>query len=516
LNIINHCKVLLATQVTRGKMAEYSCTDPQLASVLALVDDDAVAETICSTFNVTDLGATNAVVKYSLGLTKEVQTGTNVSFLLTSAYLVFVMQAGFAMLCAGCVRSKNTMNILLKNVIDACISGVFFYLVGYGFAFGATDNPNAFIGNADFALYKTDSLTPAPGWHSFMFQWAFSAAAATIVSGAVAERCTFHAYLGYSAFISGFVYPVVVHWVWSSSGWLSAFRTDGDKLLDMGAIDFAGSGVVHMVGGAAAVMGAFFVGPRLGRFGADGKPNPMPGHNATLVVLGTFLLWFGWYGFNPGSQLAVASNAAATIVSRVAVTTTIGGAAGGLTNVFLVYFLTKDFNLIATCNGVLAGLVGITAGCSVVEPWAAIIVGVVAAPVFTFSEIFILKTLKVDDPVSASALHLCCGAWGVFFPGLLAREKYVTEVYGVTGMEGIFYGGNGKILGCAVTEIAVICGWVMALMAIFFFGMKTMGLLRVSPEVEMAGLDVSKHGGSAYYNEDLTPVKGTAVAGDKA
>ena len=211
------------------------------------------------------------------------------------------MQAGFAMLCAGSVRSKNTMNILIKNVLDACVGAIAFCIFGYGCAYGKKDGKtaNEFIGNWNFGLQDyTD-------WASFLFQWAFSAAAATIVSGSVAERTAFQAYLGYSFFLTAFVYPVVVHWVWDSDGWLNAFKSK-DLLFDCGMIDFAGSGVVHMTGGVAGLMGAAIVGPRTGRFDPNGRVIAMPGHNASLVVLGTFILWVGWYGFNPGSQLLVA------------------------------------------------------------------------------------------------------------------------------------------------------------------------------------------------------------------
>ena len=221
--------------------------------------------------------------------------------MLFSAYLVFFMQAGFAMLCAGSVRSKNVMNILLKNVMDACVGAVAFYIFGFGVAYGVPDAGeagNSFIGSGNWAL----SETHFSNWQFFLFQWAFSAAAATIVSGSVAERTHFGAYLAYSFLLTAFVYPTVAHWVWDEYGWLSAFNAE--PLYQTGMIDFAGSGVVHMVGGFSGLMGAIIVGPRTYRFDASGRPVAMPGHNASLVVIGTFILWFGWYGFNPGSMLA--------------------------------------------------------------------------------------------------------------------------------------------------------------------------------------------------------------------
>ena len=224
---------------------------------------------------------------------------------------VLASQAGFAMLCAGSVRTKNTMNILLKNVLDACAASVAFYVLGYGFAYGTCKHNNGFIGCGLFALHSVFSES---SWQSFLFQWAFSAASATIVSGSVAERTSLMSYFLYSILLTGFVYPVIVHWIWSPHGWLSAFNPNA--LGGIGMIDFAGSGVVHMVGGVAGLMGAIVVGPRTGRF-ENGKTVAMPGHSATLVVLGTFLLWFGWYGFNPGSMLAISTPTALTVTARV-------------------------------------------------------------------------------------------------------------------------------------------------------------------------------------------------------
>ena len=323
-------------------------------------------------------------------------------FLLSSAYLVFFMQAGFAMLCAGSVRSKNTKNILIKNVLDACVGAIAFFIFGYGFAYGKKEGKtaNEFIGNWNFGLQDyTD-------WASFLFQWAFSAAAATIVSGSVAERTAFQAYLGYSFFLTAFVYPVVVHWVWDSDGWLNAFKSK-DLLFDCGMIDFAGSGVVHMTGGVAGLMGAAIVGPRTGRFDPNGRVIAMPGHNASLVVLGTFILWVGWYGFNPGSQLAIIGSE--VVVARTAVSTTLSAASGGVTAMAINYGLYHVWDLIAVCNGVLAGLVGITAGCSVTEPWTAIVCGFLSAWVIHGASKLLLK-FKIDDPLEAAPRMAAAGA----------------------------------------------------------------------------------------------------------
>jgi Amt family ammonium transporter len=435
----------------------------------------------------------------------ELTTGLDTAYMLLSAFLVFLMQAGFAMLCAGSVRSKNVKNILIKNVLDACVGCMAFYFFGWGVAYGvdADGKGNDFIGAGSFFL--ADNTTAGGGaftnWKGFIFQWAFAAAAATITSGAMAERTQFAAYLGYSFLLTAFVYPVVVHWVWDGNGWLSAWGETNKQAV----IDFAGSGVVHMTGGVAGLMGAMIVGPRTGRFGADGKPNPMPGHNAALVVLGTFILWVGWYGFNPGSQLAIAGVTNAEVTSRVAVITTLAAAAGGVTAMILHYALYGVWDLIAVCNGVLGGLVSITAGCPVIEPYAAVLAGIGGAVVVWATGKLLLK-LKIDDPLEAFAVHGACGAFAVIFVGLFATEEYVLQAYGTPWGKveyGLFLGGSGALLGNQILEVVVITLWVSVTLGGFFFAMKQAGLLRSSAEEEALGLDESKHGGSAYNMEKL-------------
>jgi Amt family ammonium transporter len=440
------------------------------------------------------------------------------NFLLSSAYLVFFMQAGFAMLCAGSVRSKNTKNILIKNVLDACVGALAWFYLGYGFAFGKPSDGtgmNSFIGSGNFAM---KGISTQKDIAMYLFQWSFSAAATTIVSGSVAERTKFEAYLGYSFFLCAFVYPVVVHWGWSGEGWLGPWRSatgdgGGSLLAGSGMLDFAGSGIVHMTGGVAGLVGAAIVGPRTGRFAPDGRVNPMPGHSAPLVVLGTFILWLGWYGFNPGSQLALVSfdDAAsdnARVIARTAVTTTLAAAGGGVGAMALNYYLYHVWDLIAVCNGCLAGLVGITAGCSTTEPWAAPICGALSALVIHFSSKLLLK-LQIDDPLEAAPMHGFCGAFGVLWVGFMAKKEYVAEVFGTArnGYEpaGVFYGGNGKLLGAQIVGILVITAWVGTMLGGFFFLMKKMNLLRTTVEEENLGLDESKHGGSAYSMELVVP-----------
>lgn len=430
------------------------------------------------------------------------KTGLNSMFVLMSAYLVFVMQAGFAMLCAGSVRTKNTMNILLKNVIDAAAGAVAFYLFGWAFAWGDDSKAPGFIGSGNYGLHDFDDYV------SWMFQWAFAAAAATIVSGAMAERTAFSAYLVYSVILTGFVYPVVVHWVWHGEGWNSAFKSEKRFLNGSGMMDFAGSGVVHLTGGVAAFLGAAMVGPRMGRFNDEGMPNEMKGHSATLVVLGTFFLWFGWYGFNPGSMLVVDGATNAMVVARAAVVTTLGGAAAGISVLGIQKQMTGSWDLISACNGALAGLVSVTAGCSLITPWIGLIAGAIGGAIFLGARWVILYKLMVDDPVDAVALHGCCGIWGCIVVGLFAKEQYVSEVYGHTGDYGLFMGGKGNLLGCQIIGVMSIIGWVSVTLGPIFYVMRITGFLRASSEEESAGLDEMEHGGSAYYYEHGMPTSG--------
>lgn len=458
---------------------------------------------------------------------QSVTDSINTIYLLFSAYLVFVMQLGFAMLCAGSVRAKNAMNIMLTNVVDAVVGSISYYLFGFAFAFGdGTDgtNSNPFIGTTFFAL--KDIPSTSYDYSYFLYQWAFAIAVAGITSGSIAERTQFSAYLVFSFFLSGFVYPIVVHWVWSSNGWLSP---SSDMLFGSGAIDFAGSGVVHLVGGIAGLWGSFIQGPRVGRFDAFGKPVPMRGHNATLVVLGTFLLWFGWFGFNPGSfgKILVAypnttNQGNWTGIGRTAVTTTLAGSTAGLTTLFGRRLLVGHWDALDACNGLLGGFVAITSGCSVVEPWAAIVCGFCAAWVLIGLNVLTLK-LQFDDPLEATQLHGGCGAWGLIFTGLFAKKEFVIQVYnsgeaGVVRPYGLLLGGGWGLIGCQVVELLAIVAWVSITMGPVFFALSKLKLLRISIDEEVAGLDISSHGGYAYtthpeenhprFYADYMPIQG--------
>ncbi|KAK4258320.1 hypothetical protein QN277_007778 [Acacia crassicarpa] len=476
-------------------MALPECPAAQLAQLFGgnTTNSAAAASFICDRFT----AVTN---KFS-----DTTFAVDSTYLLNSAYLVFAMQLGFAMLCAGSVRAKNSMNIMLTNVLDAATGGLFYYLFGFAFAFGAPSN--GFIGRHFFGL--KDIPDTNFDYSYFLYQWAFAIAAAGITSGSIAERTQFVAYLIYSSFLTGFVYPVVSHWFWSSDGWASATNSS-NLLFGTGVIDFAGSGVVHLVGGIAGLWGALIEGPRIGRFDHTGRPIALRGHSATLVVLGTFLLWYGWYGFNPGSFTKILSAYESgsyygqwSAVGRTAVTTTLAGCSAALTTLFGKRILSGHWNVTDVCNGLLGGFAAITAGCSVVEPWAAIICGVVAAAVLIGCN-KLAEKMRYDDPLEAAQLHGGCGAWGIIFTALFAKREYVDQVYpGKAGRpHGLFMGGGGRLLGAHVIQILVIVGWVSATMGTLFFILHKLKLLRISPEDEMAGMDLTRHGGFAYVYED--------------
>ncbi|RZB42942.1 ammonium transporter 1 member 1-like [Glycine soja] len=470
------------------------CPAVQLAQLLGpnTTNAAAAASFICDRFTAVD----NKFVDTAFAVDN--------TYLLFSAYLVFSMQLGFAMLCAGSVRAKNTMNIMLTNVLDAAAGGLFYYLFGFAFAFGSPSN--GFIGKHFFGLKELPSQSF--DYSNFLYQWAFAIAAAGITSGSIAERTQFVAYLIYSSFLTGFVYPVVSHWFWSADGWASAI-SPGDRLFSTGVIDFAGSGVVHMVGGVAGFWGALIEGPRIGRFDHAGRAVALRGHSASLVVLGTFMLWFGWYGFNPGSfnKILVPYGNSGTYygqwsaVGRTAVTTTLAGSTAALTTLFGKRMISGHWNVTDVCNGLLGGFAAITAGCSVVEPWAAIVCGFVASVVLIACNKLVEK-VKFDDPLEAAQLHGGCGAWGVIFTALFAKKEYVSQVYGEGRAHGLFMRGGGKLLAAHVIQILVIVGWVSATMGPLFWGLNKLKLLRISSEDELAGMDLTRHGGFAYAYED--------------
>jgi ammonium transporter, Amt family len=414
-------------------------------------------------------------------------------WLLVAAFLVFFMQAGFALLEAGFTRSKNTVNILMKNLMDFSIASLVFWAVGWGFAYGTSQG--GFIGFSDFFLGDVRESGSVPTLAAWLFQVVFAGTAATIVSGALAERTKFTAYLVYSFFISLIIYPVVVHWVWSGAGWLNTYS--GGTGGDWGFTDFAGSTVVHSVGGWAALVGAIILGPRIGRFTKDGKAVTIPGHNMALGALGVFILWLGWFGFNPGSQLVFKSQGDADAIALVAVNTNLAAAAGAMTAMLTTWLKGRKPDLGMTLNGALAGLVAITAPCAYVTPLAAIVIGLVAGPLVVFAASW-LEALKIDDPVGAVPVHLVNGVWGTLAVGLFAT------IPGNTGTTGLFAGGGMQLLIAQIIGVLAIGAWTIATCTVMFLAIKaTMGL-RVSAEEEEAGLDLGEHGTSAYPEDRVT------------
>ena len=416
-------------------------------------------------------------------------------WLLICAVLVFFMQCGFAMVEAGAVRHGSVKSILFKNLLDPCFAALTFWAFGYGFAYGGSDDPNVFIGDKFFFLSNFESVD---SYANFLFQWAFAATAATIVSGAVAERCKIEAFFMYNILLTGFVYPVVVHWVWSAEGFLSAWVTSdslkGKLFADVGMVDFAGCGVVHMVGGLAGLIGASVLGPRSGEWKKYGT------HNAPLVCFGTFVLWMGWFGFNCGSTLLFnGGDQSSHLASKVAVTTVLSAASSGITSCFIWNRLGEAWSIERTCNGILAGLVGITAGCAVVECWAAVVGGIISAFIYTFASIFVKDKLGIDDVLDAAAVHFFCGMWGLVVAALFASKEALTlAAYPEPQIEGLFYGGSGKRLGVAVVGILCITAWVTAIMLPFFMLLDKKGMLRVAFEAEVEGIDKTEMGGVGY------------------
>lgn len=390
---------------------------------------------------------------------------------LLATFLVFFMQAGFAMVEAGFTQAKNAGNIVMKNLMDFAVGSLVFWLVGFGLMFGL--DKGGLIGTTGFlATSSFEHLgLSIPIWAFLIFQTVFAATAATIVSGAMAERTKFISYIIYSVVISAIIYPVVGHWVWGG-GWLA----------EIGFIDFAGSTVVHSVGGWAALVGAFLLGPRLGKYGKDGKVNVIPGHSITLGALGVFILWFGWFGFNPGSTLSGTNPS----IALIAVTTNLAAAAGATMTMIFTWLRYKKPDVSLTLNGALAGLVAITAGTASVTPLGAVTIGLGAGILVVLAVEFIDKVLKIDDPVGAISVHAVCGAYGTAMVGLFASEG------------GLLYGGGISLLVIQLTGVIAVFVWTVVTSAVLFGIIKATIGLRVKQEEEEIGLDIGEHGIQAY------------------
>jgi len=434
--------------------------------------------------------------------------------------IVFFMQAGFSMLEVGAVRQKNHINILYKNILDGSVAALGFWFIGYMFAYGSS--AGGFIGIQGDLIFLQSIKNNAgeggsDGFEGWFFQWAFAGAAATIVSGAVAERTKFEAYLVFSFFITCFIYPVVVHWGWGS-GFLSAWGALNGPLLSgkdtsRGMIDFAGSGVVHMTGGVAGLMGAIVVGARKGRF-VDGKTVHFPPSSTSMMALGTMILWFGWYGFNCGSTLMLSANAA-NVAAKTAMTTTLAASSGCVTMTIIARVLEKNFDIGLALNGILGGLVSITANCSVVNHWAAVLIGMIGAFICYGASRLLLK-LKVDDPLDAFAVHGACGFWGVVATGIFCTDANVAYA-AYPNAETCKACETGEQFGVQIIGAIVIFVWVAGTSGALFMAIKmTMGL-RVSELVEEEGMDISEHGlpsGNSIFPID-EPIKVVAVSSEE-
>ena len=395
-------------------------------------------------------------------------------WVLVAAFLVFFMQAGFGMVEAGFIRAKNACNILTKNFLDYCTASIMFFLVGYAFMFGVG---NGFIGLSGFGLEGAENPSGVPIWAFWLFQAAFCGAAATIVAGAMAERMKFPAYLMYTVCISAVVYPIIGHWIWSADGWL--YKT--------GFADFAGSTVVHVTGGFAALAGAALLGPRIGKY--NGGAKAIAGHSIPLASLGVFILWFGWFGFNPGSTLGVSGGNYST-AALVAMNTNLSAATGAIVAMVAVWIAFGKPDLSMTMNGALAGLVAITAPCAFVSPAASIAIGAVAGVLVVFG-VWVLDRVKIDDPVGAVPVHGLNGVWGTLAVGLFAQPKY-------GGMTGLFHGGGTQQLGVQALGTFAGAGFSLAAMGLVFLAIKMTIGLRVGRAEELRGLDIGEHGMESY------------------
>lgn len=414
----------------------------------------------------------------------EIKLVLDTIWVLIATALVFFMQAGFAMVETGFTRSKNAGNIIMKNLMDFSVGSLMFWVIGYGLMYG--ESLGGIIGKPDFFY-----MNAADGYTSLIFQTVFCATAATIVSGAMAERTKFVAYLVYSFFITVIIYPVGGHWIWGG-GWLS----------ELGFHDFAGSTVVHSVGAWTALVGAYIIGPRIGKYTKDGKSNAIPGHSLTLGALGVFILWFGWFGFNPGSQLAASSEVDAIAIGKIFVTTNLAAAVSAIVTMFVTWVKYKKPDVSMTLNGALAGLVAITAGTAVVTPVGAAIIGVLAGLVIVPAIEFIDKVLKIDDPVGAVGVHGVCGALGTLAVGLFSADPGV-------GL-GLFYGGGLRLLGVQAIGVIAVAAWVFIAAFIVFKVVDSVIGLRVSEKEEHIGLDIEEHGIESYADFE---VKGVQIRG---
>lgn len=402
----------------------------------------------------------------------------NIVWVFLGAVMVMLMQAGFAILEAGLTRQKNCNNVLMKNIMDFAIGSIIFLVVGFGLMFGESLGGivgiTGFIDPTTLNLSQFEALSPTV---FIFFQTVFCATAATIVSGAMAERTKFSSYLIYTLVISLVIYPISGHWIWG-----------GGFLSKIGFIDYAGSTAVHSVGGWAALMGAVVLGPRMGKYNRDGSTNATPGHNIMMATLGVFILWFCWFGFNPGSSLE-----AAGYIGHIAMTTNLSACAGALVAMFLTWKKYGKPDVSMTLNGILAGLVAITAGCHIVSLYGAIAIGAVGGILVVYGCEILDQKLHVDDPVGAVGVHCLNGVWGTLAVGLFACNTPASE-----GTLGLFFGGGTALLITQLIGVIIVAVWVCSMSFIMFTLIKKTVGLRVTPQEELAGLDLGEHGSEAY------------------
>ena len=402
----------------------------------------------------------------------------NIVWVFLGAVMVMLMQAGFAILEAGLTRQKNCNNVLMKNIMDFAIGSIIFLVVGFGLMFGESLGGivgiTGFIDPTTLNLSQFEALSPTV---FIFFQTVFCATAATIVSGAMAERTKFSSYLIYTLVISLVIYPISGHWIWG-----------GGFLSKIGFIDYAGSTAVHSVGGWAALMGAVVLGPRMGKYNRDGSTNAIPGHNIMMATLGVFILWFCWVGFNPGSSLE-----AAGYIGHIAMTTNLSACAGALVAMFLTWKKYGKPDVSMTLNGILAGLVAITAGCHIVSLYGAIAIGAVGGILVVYGCEILDQKLHVDDPVGAVGVHCLNGVWGTLAVGLFACNTPASE-----GTLGLFFGGGTALLITQLIGVIIVAVWVCSMSFIMFTLIKKTVGLRVTPQEELAGLDLGEHGSEAY------------------
>lgn len=426
-------------------------------------------------------------------LKSSMQVGVDTAWVLFTAFLVFFMNLGFAMVESGLCRAKNTVNILAKNFIVFAIASASFWFIGWGLMFGngnpfvgleglffagGTDNSPA-MGDAYKGVYAALNWTGVPHWAKFFFQLVFAGTAATIVSGAVAERIKFHSFIFFSFILVGIMYPITGHWIWG-----------GGFLQSLGMFDFAGSTVVHSVGGWSALAGVILLGSRTGKYRADGSVNPIFGHSMSMVTLGGLVLWFGWFGFNPGSTMGVGDGSA---IAHIAVTTNTAAAMAILSSTLVSWLIQKKPDLSMIVNGALAGLVAITAPCAFVSVGSSAVIGLIAGVLVVFA-VLMFDKLKLDDPVGALSVHLVNGVFGTLAVGLFAQDK----ITGTATGNGLFFGGGFKLLAAQAAGVVAVGIFTFIVAYAVWYVIKVVMGLRVSVEEEIAGLDLGEHGTKAY------------------